>query len=184
MKKIPNVFQRDPNDHNKLTDIPNPDAVWVLNGEGTPTRKYDGTCVALLHDGTWVARRMVKPGKTPPPGFIYEETDPNTDKTFGWEPITQSTYHKPLLEALQHCTDPTPGTYELCGPKINNNPENYTHHTLIAHTQAEKIPDTDPRTYETLRALVLSLPYEGIVFHHPDGRMAKTRKKDYKQPNH
>ena len=68
MKKIPTVFRRDPDDMRHVTSEVHPDCQWVLDGEGTPTRKYDGTCV--MFDGTrWWARREVKPGKTAPNGF-------------------------------------------------------------------------------------------------------------------
>lgn len=47
-----------------------------------------------------------------------------------------------------------------------------------------------PRTYEGLRELLAELESrfspgelaEGIVFHHPDGRRAKIKRKDYPRP--
>ena len=66
MNKIPTVFQRNENDRRYVTREVNPECQWVLDGEGVPTRKFDGTCVRLADDGSWWARREVKPGKEPP----------------------------------------------------------------------------------------------------------------------
>lgn len=40
MKKIPTLFQRDPDDRAHVTRDVNPAAAWVLDGEGIATRKY------------------------------------------------------------------------------------------------------------------------------------------------
>jgi hypothetical protein len=69
------------------------------------------------------------------------------------------------------------GTYELLGPKINGNPEGYDSHTLIRHDYAQ--PVDAPRDYESLRKWLLDHQYEGIVWHHPDGRMAKLKRRDF-----
>lgn len=48
MKKIPTVFVRDPETNLKhVRDEVHPDCQWVLDGEGVPTRKWDGTCVRV-----------------------------------------------------------------------------------------------------------------------------------------
>ena len=47
MHKIPTLFRRDPDDRKRVLPEANPACQWVLDGEGTPTRKYDGTCVLL-----------------------------------------------------------------------------------------------------------------------------------------
>jgi hypothetical protein len=85
MRKIPTVFLRDTEDMSQLTTAVHPDCGWVLAGEGVPTRKYDGTCVAF-HEGRWWARREVKPGRPSGPWFIPVDYDTATGKTFGWEP--------------------------------------------------------------------------------------------------
>jgi hypothetical protein len=100
MNKIPTVFRRDPDDRKRVLPEANPACQWVLDGEGTPTRKYDGTCVMLDDDGTWWARREVRPGRTRPPGYRPVMTDEVTGKTQGWEPIAQSAYATCHAEAL------------------------------------------------------------------------------------
>ena len=69
------------------------------------------------------------------------------------------------------------GTYELCGPKIQGNPERFPAHVLVPHS-AERIP-ADPRTFEEIKAFLATADIEGIVWHHPDGRMAKVKTKDF-----
>lgn len=191
MRKIPTVFRRDPNDMSRVLSEVNSGCEWVLNGEGVATRKYDGTCVMLDDGGQWWARREVKSGKTPPENYIPVATDEITGKTMGWEPIRQSPFNKAHLDALQvnHGHEWTPGTYELIGPKINDNPERLERHDLRMHRLAETYGTTGvPRRFEDLKRLVLALNqygsgWEGVVFHHPDGRMAKLKARDFPEGN-
>lgn len=178
MRKIPTVFRRDPERMSRVLDTPHEDCLWVLDGEGTPTRKYDGTCVMLDESGDWWARREVKRDKAPPPNFRAEETDPNTGKTVGWEPIDQSAFAK-AFATVTGVDELEPGTYELCGPKVNGNPEGLDTHRLISHANAEVLTDV-PRTFEALREYLADFPHEGIVWHHPDGRMAKLKVRDFR----
>lgn len=184
MKKIPTVFRRDPDDMRRVTREVHPECQWVLDGEGVATVKYDGTCVMKDGDGRWWARREVKPGKRTPPNFQPVMTDDATGKTVGWEPIEQSAFAKYHAEALTE-TDSViaqrgfpAGTYELVGPKVNGNPERVEDHQLYMHEAAAKLFDV-PRDYDGLAAYLPPLDFEGIVWHHPDGRMAKLKRKDF-----
>ncbi|AGL17928.1 DUF5565 family protein [Actinoplanes sp. N902-109] len=179
MEKIPTLFLRDPQDRKRTLPEVNPLCQWVLDGQGTPTRKYDGTCVMHDADGTWWARREVRPGRTRPPGYRPVMTDEVTGKTVGWEPIEQSAYARYFAEALGGARGPLPtGTYELVGPKVNGNPEHTTAHELVPHAEAEKLDA--PRDFAGLRAWLLAHPrYEGIVWHHEDGRRAKLKHRDF-----
>lgn len=193
MQKIPTVFRRDPQDMARLLAEVNPGCEWVLAGEGLATRKHDGTCVMLDGSGWW-ARREVKADKVPPVNYRPVETDPVTGKTVGWEPVAQSAFAKAFVDAFEH--DPRhagigggylEGTYELVGPKVNANPERIVgHHVLIRHQAADVLDYTDrsPRTFETIRDLVVRLAedegWEGIVYRHPDGRMAKIKARDFR----
>lgn len=200
MRKIPTVFKRDPENMRRVLPEVTPGCEWVLAGEGVATRKYDGTCCmfspgeTLSDEGCWYTRREVKPGKPPPENFVAIETDENTGKTVGWQPIDQSGYakwHKQAVEAEAGDYEDSPraeGTYELCGPKVNGNPERYLGHVLIAHREAVRIPMAFAENYEGvpgltylgLRSLLsASFPFEGIVWHHPDGRMAKLKRRDF-----
>lgn len=174
MQKIPTLFVRDENDRRHVTNDVTPGCEWVLAGEGWATRKFDGTCVRVNGSDLEV-RREVKAGGEVPWGFIATEHDETTGKTVGWEPADQSGFWKFFQEALGSSLWPN-GTYELCGPKINRNPEGFTEHRLIPHGQ-ETI-SIDVSSVEAIKRDVAALPHEGIVWHHPDGRMAKLKARD------
>jgi Family of unknown function (DUF5565) len=157
-----------------VTSEPNPECGWVFAGEGVPTRKYDGTCV--MYDGdSWWARREIKPGKQPPPGFVEVAHDEATGKTVGWEPAGRSSFEKYLTEAIGD-REWSSGTFELIGPKVNGNPEQSAGHSLVRHG-ADDLGDV-PRDFTGLSAWLHAHPWEGIVWHHPDGRMAKLKRRD------
>lgn len=181
MRKIPTLFVRDPDDQHYVLPEVTPGCEWVLAGEGTPTRKFDGTCILIRRDGMAVkafARREVKPGKQPPPNFVEIEHDPETGKTVGWEPAAQSGFARYIEEALIGYEDIEPGTYELIGPKVNGNPEGWAEHALIRHGVVP-LNNPDPITFETLRDGLRKFDFEGIVWHHPDGRVAKLKRRDF-----
>lgn len=180
MQKIPTLFTRNPDDRRHVLPAVTPGCEWVLSGEGRPTRKWDGTCVLLDEHGAWWARREVKPGKTPPPGYVPVQRDEVTGKTVGWEPMAQSSFAKYHAEAADIRESWPHGTYELCGPKVNGNPEGFDRHTLIRHATAEVVtPSLDVRTYDDIAAFLARHDWEGLVYHGPDGLMAKIKKRDF-----
>ena len=177
MRKIPTLFVRDEATNRRyVRNEVHPECQWVLDGAGRATRKYDGTCTRLTNDGLWWARREVKAGKQAPPDFVPEQLDEITGKLVGWEPMENSSFAKFHAEAVKDTEEP--GTYELCGPKIQGNPEGYAEHRLVAHKLAQPHPDA-PRDFDGLRDWLRSFRGEGIVWHHPDGRMAKLKAKDF-----
>lgn len=182
MKKIPTLFRRDPEDMARILREVHPDCQWVIDGEGVATRKYDGTCV--MFDGArWWTRREVKPGKAEPSGFVAIDHDEATGKTVGWEPAEQSPwlpYLREAIVAVGYLPRPPKGTYELCGYRVNGNPEGFVGHVLIRHSDAVELGDV-PRDYDGLRVLMADFPHEGIVWHHPDGRMAKLKRRDFRK---
>lgn len=197
MRKMPTLFVRDWNSTPKhVTREVNPECRWAYTDPGVRAlRKYDGTCVAYLlgPDGpAWWSRREVKPGKTAPAGFAPISTDSETGKTIGWEPIAQSAFAKWHAEALAnaiigHQGEPSwpIGTYELVGPKINGNPENEDGHQLIHHEGAEEV-FVHLGDFDIVREQLISLwavfGCEGVVWRHPDGRLAKLKAKDFDAP--
>ena len=176
MRKIPTLYART-EDRRYVIDQVTPGCEWVLAGEGVATRKYDGTCV--MWDGTqWWARREVKPGRPTPEGFVLSDVDETTGKIVGWEPAGQTGFWKYLAEAAASLPPADVGTYELCGPKINGNPEQFEEHALVEHAHTEVLR-ASPRQFDELHGYLASSPWEGIVWHHPDGRMAKLKKRDF-----
>lgn len=186
MKKIPTLYQRDVDDLSHVTRQVHNDCVWVIQGEGVATVKWDGTCILIEPwfaprslDGVF-SRRVVKPGKAAPDGFISVEHDPVTGKTVGWEPAAQSGFAKWITQAI-NARDFYLGTYELIGPKVNGNPHEMTNHEMIRH--GVHTLDGFPRTFDEIPAALDALDWpvnpEGVVFYHPDGRMAKIKRKDF-----
>lgn len=188
MRKIPTMFARDwDGDRRYVLPEITPGCEWVAKGEGVPTRKVDGTCMMLDASGEWWARREVKKGKSAPAAFVELELDPETGKAVGWEPAAQSAFARYHAEALRNedgngtLADLAPGTYELCGPKVNGNPEAFARHTLVPHAESQQFDDA-PRDFDGLATWLHAHPYEGIVWHHEDGRMAKIKRRDFRAP--
>jgi hypothetical protein len=195
MKKIPTVLKRDPDDMRHLLPEVTPGCEWVLAGEGKATRKYDGVCTMRDDEGVWWARREVKPDQSTPVAFQAVAKDDATGKWVGWVPIEQSGHAKWHAEALDARIQRglgvlAPGTYELCGPRVNRNPERFDHHTLVSHAHASVVAledwehtDLTDGDFGGLKTVLLTLGglgYEGIVWHHEDGRMAKLKAKDFR----
>ena len=181
MKKIISLFQRNYDGDRLVRDEVVPGAEWVLAGEGTATRKWDGTCV-LIEDGQMWKRYEVKKGKQPPPGFRpANDVDPNTGKQQGWLPVGDGPDDRWYREALANndCTpaDYADGTYELIGPKVQGNPEGFDHHTLVRH--GAFILDAVPRDFNGIRDYLDGDFIEGIVWHRANGDMVKIKAKDF-----
>lgn len=186
MKKITTLFQRNHEGNHRVRNELSPGAEWVVEGQGIPTRKWDGIAVKI--EGGEVFRRLdAKAGRTPPKDFIplQPQPDPKTGHWPGWIPavLPAAVY---ILEAVKAAAVRYPsgipdGTYEVCGPEIGTrhgaNPEQLTEHVLIPHGE-EELHDC-PRDYDGLMEYLRDKPIEGVVWHHPDGRMIKIKKADF-----
>lgn len=183
MKKIITLFQRNYDGDRLVRDDVTPGAEWVAAGEGRATVKLDGTC-CRVRDGRLYKRYEVRPGGTPPPCFEpADEVDPNTGKQQGWLPVgdgPEDRWHREAWElALVNTGErPRDGTYELCGPKVQGNPEGFTGHVLVPHG-ALLFPADPPRTFAGLKEWFAAWDVEGVVWHHPDGRMVKVKARDF-----
>ena len=93
------------------------------------------------------------------------------------------------------------GTFELCGPKVQGNPEGFEEHVLIRHGSEEMLVSDDEfmeyigvtwqdclpeDQFDFFRLVLLHIDVEGIVFHHPDNipnglnnKYCKIRKSDF-----
>lgn len=180
MKKIPTLFQRNYDTDRLVRDEITPGCEWVANGEGIATRKWDGTC-CLVRDGRLYKRHEVKKGKMPPANFEpAQDPDPITGDIVGWVPVgmgPDDRWHREAFDPNGSYGVLPNGTYELCGPKINGNPEVFHRHVLIKHGDIQ-LPDS-PRSFVELRAYLTINDIEGIVWHHEDGRMAKIKARDF-----
>lgn len=167
-----------------------PDCLWVRDGEGIATRKYDGTA-CLVEGGKLYKRRTVREGKIAPADFREVDLDPRTGARFGWVPVglsPEDRYHIDAFRASFFASIPglpLDGTYELVGPKVNGGKETeFKSHVFIRHagTTCEpgaKVYEDAPRTFGELRDWLRDHLIEGLVWHHMDGRMAKIKRRDF-----
>lgn len=186
MQKIISLFQRNYNGDRLAINEVTPGAEWVVNGEGIATRKWDGTC-CMIKEGVLYKRYDAKKGKVPPEGFIpAQEPNPITGHWPGWLKVGDGPEDKWFSEGLawmeKYNISKLDGTYELIGPKINGNKESFIRHRLIPH--GDNLDDgidygAVPRTFTELKEWFANVNIEGIVWHHPDGRMVKIKKKDF-----
>lgn len=181
MKKIISLFQRNYDGDRKVKDEVVPGAEWVIAGEGIATRKFDGTC-CMVRAGQLFKRYDFKQGRDLPLGFEpAQDADPVTGHWPGWVPVGTDASDRWHIEGLANTPKPiVDGTYELVGPKIQGNPDNFSQHYLVKHG-AQEITDC-PRTYAELKEYLKDATFEGIVWHHPDGRMVKIKRKDFPKP--
>jgi len=189
MRKIPCLFERDFTDRRRpvLLNTITPGCEWVVFSEGRATRKRDGTACMVLA-GVLYKRYDAKRGKTPPPGAIpcTPAPDPATGHWPHWVAVSADNpadvWHLAARDdAFSRFPYALPdGTYELCGPRINANHEGLSDHRFFAH--GLEALDGAPREFDRLRDYLAANPIEGIVWHHPDGRMAKIRRADYWLP--
>lgn len=182
MKKIPTLFQRNFTDASRIDPILTPGTEWVQAGEGIATEKVDGTC-CMIRDGFLFKRREVKKGQPFPATFEPAgPADPNTGKTQGWLPVTSAPEDKWYQEAWFRLTGLArlDGTYELIGPAVQGNPYHADRHFLMRHGSIMLLDV--PRTYDGLKEFFSTAVIEGVVFHHPDGRMAKIKRRDFGFP--
>ena len=178
MKKLSTLFKKNPENLGRVINEINPENEWALKF-GIPTRKFDGTSCAIIN-GELYKRFDLKKGRTLPKNAIpCQEADKITGHHPHWVLCDRSDksnkYH---FEAFDKYNDFTDGTYELCGPKIQGNPEKLPNHCLIKHgfhRLTLKFFD-----FESVRYYLETKNIEGIVFHHlTDGRMCKIRKSDF-----
>lgn len=185
MKKIISLFQRNYDSDRLVRDEIVPGAEWVIAGEGVATRKYDGTA-CLMRDGVLYKRYDAKNGRTPPPGFTpaQSEPDPITGHWPGWLPVDKAApgdrWHvEAFVNTMTQFGFPLgDGSYELCGPQVQGNPERLNQHLLIAHgfqtLDAVPLPiggfhvyrgvGSAPRDFTGLRAYLAMADIEGIVW--------------------
>ena len=198
MKKVPNIYRRTESKE-LLVGEWNPLCLWVRDGEGIATRKWDGAACMVRggvlfkrYDAKWA--KGTKEYKTPPSGWEpCQDPDPITGHWPGWVPCRLEAPEDRWFwegfdgQPYDHEPPHTDGTYELCGPKVGGNPEDIARHVLIPHgkdlvSMCSLVPGTD--LDDVIRELLTETVMEGVVFHHAggDGRMAKIRRGDLGLP--
>ena len=187
MKKIISLFKRDYGGNRQVYDEVVPGAEWVISGEGIATIQYDGTC-CMVRNGKLYKREDYKPE---PEGWEPAEPEPNQHTGYwpGWLPVGDGPEDKWHREAFcltieNGVTTLEDGTYELVGPKVQGDPYGLKAHHLWRHGEIiyrDQLVTIDkaPRDFNGLCQWLKGNPVEGIVWHHPDGRMVKIKRRDF-----
>jgi hypothetical protein len=183
MEKIPTIFDR--GDDFKVTPRPRAGCEWVFAGEGVATEKLDGTNIRLTVRSGQVVRveKRRNPSKAQKQqGVIdgwYVDADEN-GKEDRW-----------IFEAVRATgTSGWPDgehSAEALGPSIQGNQLGLDRGVCVPFNLEVPVYHDAPRTFEGLRDALAALDSkyapghmaEGIVFHHPDGRRAKIKRKDF-----
>lgn len=180
MKKIKSLFERDYEGNRQVIDKVVEGSEWVQRGEGIATRKWDGTSCLIKGDILY-KRYDVKKGRSVPEGAIPCEPAPN-EHTGHWPHWVECDRNNPadkyFFEAFDVDVYLQDGTYELCGPKVNGNKDDWSSHVLAKHGSVEFKP-SPPTSFNELKEWLSENEIEGIVWHHPDGRMVKIKRKDF-----
>lgn len=174
MQKIPTMFVRDEIKRGRpVMNQVKPECQWVLDGQGFATAKIDGTNVKVQGGQLW-KRQKPKERDYDDAAYVPCERTNSADK---W-----------AFEAFDAAMNPPDGIYELIGPKVQGNPHHHDRHQLVRvvpPSQVLKLMAVDPpRSFEGLRDYLdgkmgVAFDFEGIVFHHPDGRLAKIKRRDF-----
>lgn len=183
MEKIPTIFDR--GDDFKVANRPRAGCEWVFAGEGVATEKLDGTNIRITVRSGQVVRveKRRNPSKAQKQQGIVD----------GWY-VDADEYGKDdkwIFEAVR-ATDVTgwpegEHSAEALGPSIQGNALGLTQHICVPFNLEVPSYNDVPRSFDRLREYLAVLDSkfspghlaEGLVFHHPDGRRAKIKRKDF-----
>lgn len=156
MKKISTLFKKNPENLGLVINEIDPNNQWVFDGEGIPTRKYDGTATAIIN-GEIYKRYDVKKGRQVPNGAIpCQEADLITGHHPHWLKCDKDKKEdKYFFEALDKLYSMKrgviiDGTYELIGEKVQGNPEKIEGHQLVRHGDKKLIGLVYPMTFDNI----------------------------------
>ena len=173
------------------------DGTACMIKDGKLYKRYDRKPLkhksVLLSALTKGLSELVTEYKSAPAGWIPCEDGPdeNTGHWPGWLPVGDGPDDKWHRDVFIPSTGFSDGTYELVGPKVQGNPYGLDGHALLRH--GEPLEPEPNRTFEGLKGWFNTTvegepdgrvvhPIEGIVWHHPDGRMVKIKRKDFGLP--
>lgn len=203
MKKIPTIFARNEKQPWLVTNVMTPGCEWVFSGEGTATKKFDGTA-CMIKEGTLYKRTSIDVPVIPhlfEPDFIFVYYNTKKKQAVGWKMCsmfnpTDKWYLEgfnnlmKLMESVHKVQNDLDGTYELCGPRINGNPEQFGEHVLVRHGAykiyklyeiGDLFGNKFEMTFDSVRNFLKDKDIEGIVWYHSEdpSKMAKIKKRDF-----
>jgi hypothetical protein len=180
VKKIPTIFVRDETvKGHPVVDQVKPECQWVLDGEGIATRKFDGTNVKV-ENGQLFKRQKPKDRDYDEASYVPCRRDDSADR-WAFEAYDREYVPGGMMHGD---VPPADGIYELLGPKVQGNPEEIPEHVMwrVVPYDPMLVVHVPDRSFDGLRAYLSAQRFEGLVFHHPDGRMAKIKRRDFGLP--
>jgi hypothetical protein len=185
MEKIPTIFDRG-NDF-RVANKPRIGCEWVFANEGKATEKLDGTNVRI----TLRSGRIVRVEKRRNPSKVQKQQG----IVDGWyvDADEASKEDKWMFEAVRgtEVSEWPDGEHsaEALGPNIQGNELGLAKNICVPFNLEGAVPTYEqvPRTFEGLQSFFATIESkfapghlaEGLVFHHPDGRRAKIKRKDF-----
>ena len=181
MQKINTLYLRDAANPKLVTREVDPDCKWVIDSYGIATEKIDGSCCAIL-DGIFYRRHAHDAQKgEPPAGWVHWSRNDAQRSGHGWLPVSEAPADRWHREAFSAAIGRADGTYELIGPRVQSNPYGLKVHCLMRH--GSRVIEGFPRDHDSIWSwFAANEPIEGVVWHHPDGRMAKIKRRDFGLP--
>lgn len=197
MKKIPTLFKRIYENHKVIgiTDEVTEGCEFVLEGKGTPTVKYDGSCCAII-GGQLYKRYDAKKGKKAPEGAIpcQDAPDEITGHFPHWVKCDRNNpADKWLFKACEgtKLTDfikyPSAivafpsilpdGTYEAIGEHFQGNPYHLKGDTLVKH--GTMVITAKLNSFEAIKEFLKNNDIEGIVFWLDGEPRCKIKRSDF-----
>lgn len=183
MEKILTIFDR--GESFQVINQPRKGCEWVFAGEGQATEKLDGTnCRLTIRTGQVVrVEKRRNPSKQQKLQGIVD----------GWyvDANEFSKEDKWIFEAVRgtnvHGWPDGEHSVEALGPNIQGNLLGLTKHLCVPFNLEIPTYEGVPRTFDEIKIFLDTLDSrfspghraEGIVFHHPDGRRAKIKRKDF-----
>lgn len=183
MEKIPTIFERGENF--KVVNKPRQECEWVFAGEGQSTEKLDGMNIRVTIRRGEIVRvekrrnpSKIQKQKGIVDGWYVDANELGSEDKWIYEAV-RATEVSSWPDGEHPC--------EALGPNIQGNPLGLKNALCVPFNLSIPVYQSSPRTYEELRSFLQVLESqfspghlaEGIVFHHPDGRRAKIKRKDF-----
>lgn len=192
MEKIPTLFERGPD--RRVIDVVAQGCEWVLAGEGVATEKLDGTNIRVTirsHSVVRVEKRRNPTKEQKARGIIepwYVDASENAKEDQHIFAAVMFAIQLSFFDDVpdgEHCA-------EALGPNIQGNPLGLEKGTVCLFNLYPPIVVGCPRSFGAIKQFLEEYTgesimvgakegrfMEGIVFHHPDGRRAKIKRKDF-----
>jgi len=191
MKKIPTIFQKNPENLGRVMNTPPMEGIHHFK------IKIDGTA-CMIKDGKPYCRYDAKlfrkkkgkiitytidevKSKLPNGAIPCQEPDEKSGHWPHWVPVEEDNpSQKYILEGFLNLKEKVDGTYECIGPKLQGNPHNEDKHHWIPHFSEKLIFDVDNVSFSYFENLFKDFSFEGFVaYNEKQEPIGKIRRNDF-----